>query len=204
MRMGRIIPLVALAATIAAPAAAATVGTATTALNIRSGPGPQYPVIGAIAARSQAVINGCIQGSLWCQVSFGGMQGWVYSQYLVTSIAGAPPVIVSQHAAGVPVVTYQAPAVATVGSAPPQIVGEVIEPAPTPPLALTPPPMVGAYVETHPVQPVTLNGEVVVGAGLPADVALAPVPDSEYDYAYVNQVPVLVEPSSRRIVYIYR
>lgn len=204
MRIGRILSLAALAAAIATPATAATIGTATTALNIRSGPGPQYPVIGAIATRGQAVINGCIRGSLWCQVSYGGTQGWVYSQYLATSIAGAAPVIVSRQPAGVPLVTYQPPAVETVGSAPPPAAGEVIVAPAEAPLLLTPPPTVGAYVQGHPVQPVTLNGEVVVGAGLPQDVALAPVPDYDYNYAYVNQVPVLVEPTTRRIVYIYR
>ena len=33
-------------------------------LNIRSGPGPEYSVIGAIPDRGQATIIGCIQGSL--------------------------------------------------------------------------------------------------------------------------------------------
>ena len=51
---------------------------------------------------------------------------------------------------------------------------------------------------------VYLNGEVVEGVGLPPDVALTAVPDSEYQYAYINGVPVLVEPSSRRVRYIYR
>jgi uncharacterized protein YraI len=205
MRIGRILPFGLVAAAIAAPAAAATIGTATTALNIRSGPGPQFPVIGAINTRGQAVINGCIQGSLWCQVSYGDIQGWVYSRYLATSVAGGPPVIVSRQPAGAPLVTYQRPAMETLGSAPPPVPGAmIVEPAGEAALALTPPATVGAYVESHPVQPVTLNGEVVVGAGLPEDVALAPVPDYDYDYAYVNQVPVLVEPATRRIVYIYR
>ena len=57
---------------------------------------------------------------------------------------------------------------------------------------------------SHPVTPVYLNGEVVEGAGLPEDVAIAPVPGSDYDYAYVNSVPVLVEPSTRRVEYVYR
>jgi len=30
------------------------------------------------------------------------------------------------------------------------------------------------------------------------------VPDYEYRYVYVNEVPVLVEPQSRRIVHIVR
>ena len=57
---------------------------------------------------------------------------------------------------------------------------------------------------SHPVAPVYLNGEVVEGAGLPAEVALTPVPESGYQYAYVNGVPVLVEPTTRRVNYIYR
>ena len=61
-----------------------------------------------------------------------------------------------------------------------------------------------AYVIEHPARPIYLNGEVVVGAGLPESVDLQPVPDSEYNYAYVNREPVLVQPRTRRIVYIYR
>ena len=38
---------------------AQTTGTATTDLNIRSGPGPEMPVIGLIKARQQARILGC-------------------------------------------------------------------------------------------------------------------------------------------------
>lgn len=68
MRIAQVLPLATLAVfAFAAPAAAATVAVATTPLNIRSGPGPQYPVIGAIAANSQAIVNGCIQGSLWAK-----------------------------------------------------------------------------------------------------------------------------------------
>jgi hypothetical protein len=72
------------------------------------------------------------------------------------------------------------------------------------PLALTPPPTVREYVVGHPVQPVYLNGEVVAGAGLPAQVTLAPVPGYQYQYAYVNGVPVLVEPQTRQVTYVYQ
>ena len=54
-------------AALSLPASAATIAAATTPLNIRSGPGPQYSVIGAIPANGQAIIIGCIQGSLWCR-----------------------------------------------------------------------------------------------------------------------------------------
>ena len=53
-----------------------------TPLNVRSGPGPQYPVIGAIPTNGQATVLGCIEGSLWCQVSIWRQQGWAYSKYL--------------------------------------------------------------------------------------------------------------------------
>jgi len=72
------------------------------------------------------------------------------------------------------------------------------------PLIVTPPPTIGTYVVSHPVAPVYLNGEVLEGVGLPEDVALSPVPGFDYQYAYVNNVPVLVEPSTRRVEYIYR
>ncbi|MCF8475844.1 MAG: DUF1236 domain-containing protein [Pseudolabrys sp.] len=186
-------------------ASAATVAAATTPLNIRTGPGPQYPVIGAIPDKGQATISGCIAGSRWCQVNYSGKQGWAYSQYLVMNVSGQT-MSVSQ-ARDLPPVTYTAPA-ATVGSTvlTPTISGDFIAPvATTPPLSIAPlPPTVQTYVVDHPVTPVYLNGEVVQGAGLPPNVVLAPVPDSDYNYAYVNGVPVLVEPTSRRVTYIYR
>jgi uncharacterized protein YraI len=189
----------------ATPAFAATTATATTSLNIRSGPGPQYQVVGVIADNGRATVTGCIQGSLWCEVVYNGKQGWAYSQYLAMN-RGGQTVVIAQQPASVPTVTYQAPATAveTVGSAPPVVAGTVIE-STAPPLAIAPPPApIGSYVVAHPVDPVYLNGEVVVGAGLPESVALTPVPNYDYDYAYVNRVPVLVEPRSRRIVHIYR
>jgi uncharacterized protein YraI len=184
-------------------ASAATVAYAVTPLNIRSGPGPQYGVVGAIPYHATAAVIGCIQGSLWCQVSYNGKQGWAYSQYLMASMSGRS-LAVAETIQTMPAVNYQP--VETVGSAAaaPAISGTLLVPRAGPPLALSPPPTVQSYVVSHPVAPVYLNGEVVEGAGLPEDVVLAPVPDSDYDYAYVNSQPVLVEPSTRRIEYIYR
>ena len=192
------------AAALLSAASAATVASAMTPLNIRSGPGPQYGVIGAIPVRGQATIVGCIQGSLWCQVSYNGTQGWVYSQYLIATLSGRS-LAVAETVGTMPAVTYQVP-VETVGTAVPvpAITGTLIAPPAAPPLALASPPAVSSYVVSHPVAPVYLNGEVVEGVGLPEDVALAPVPGYDYQYAYVNSQPVLVEPQTRRIEYIYR
>jgi len=195
-------------AAFSGPATAAILAAATTPLNIRSGPGPQYAVVGAIPTNGRATIVGCIQGSLWCQVRFNGQDGWAYSQYLNARLSGRS-LIVAEHLNDIgPAVTYRAP-VETVGSAvaAPVVVGTLIAPpqATGEPLVIAPPPAaVGSYVASHPLSPVYLNGEVVEGVGLPEDVALTPIPGSQYDYAYVNNVPVLVEPATRRVEYFYR
>lgn len=76
------------------------------------------------------------------------------------------------------------------------ITGTLIEPAPAArPLVIALPPAGGGYVIGHPVAPAYLNGEVVEGAGPPKGVALAPSPGSEYEYTYVNNVPMPVEPT---------
>jgi len=187
------------------PASAATLATATTSLNIRTGPGPQYPVIGAIPEKGSTTVTGCIQGSLWCQVTYNGKQGWAYSQYMSGNVGGQ--MIAVTQIRDVPTIVYDAPTT-TVGTTvvTPEISGEFVAPvANAAPMQIAPPPAtVQTYVVQHPVQPVYLNGEVVEGAGLPPDVVLTPVPDQQYSYAYVNGVPVLVEPTSRRVTYIYR
>lgn len=174
-----------------------TLATAITPLNIRSGPGPEYPVIGSIPTNGQATVMGCIEGSLWCQITYNGAQGWAYSQYMQsTGIRTLPPV------------AYTAPPATTgVAIVRPTYSGDFIAPvaSTTAPLQIAPPPQtVQTYIVQNPRPQVYLNGEVVEGAGLPPSVALTAVPDSEYQYAYVNGVPVLVEPSSRRVRYIYR
>lgn len=205
MKRATMLAAVTVLAAMTLPASAATLATATTSLNIRTGPGPEYPVIGAIPDRGQATVTGCIQGSLWCQVTYNGKQGWAYSQYMMGSVGGQMVAVTQSR--DVPVIVYDAPPT-TVGTAvvPPRISGDFVAPvANAAPMPIAPPPAtVQSYVVDHPVQPVYLNGEVVEGAGLPPDVVLTPVPNYEYNYAYVNGVPVLVEPTSRRVTYIYR
>jgi uncharacterized protein YraI len=204
--------LAAIGAALAVPsyASAADIASAAMALNIRNGPGPQYSIIGAIPRNGRTIITGCIRGSLWCQVSYRGRTGWTYAQYLTASVSGRS-LIVADHLNGIPTVTYTVPAptVGTTVAVPvpaPVVTGAVIEPpAVSVPLAIAPPPpTVGSYVVSHPVAPVYINGDVVTGAALPEDVALAPVPGYEYQYAYVNGAPVLVEPATRQVEYIYR
>jgi uncharacterized protein YraI len=72
-------------------------------------------------------------------------------------------------------------------------------------VAIVPPQTVVTYVQQQPQpQPVYLTGEVVVGAGLPPEIVLYPVPDYQYPYAYINGQMVLVDPTTRTIVYVFR
>ena len=196
-------------AVVAAPALAATIAMADTPVNIHTGPGPQYGIIGAIPLRGRATIIGCIQGSMWCQVSYGGRQGWAYAQYLTVRLSGRSLIAV-EALDNIPVVTYQAPdqaPIGMVGSAVPgpAVTSTIIErPANERPLVIAPPPTVRTYVLNHPIAPFYVNRELVEGAELPTNVAVAPVPGSDYEYAYVNDVPVLVEPQTRQVEYIYR
>jgi uncharacterized protein YraI len=209
MHIKRMICLAALMVFAAPVPSDATVVVASTVtpLNIRSGPGPQYDVIGVINPRDQAVIKGCIQGSLWCQVDYRGRQGWAYSKYLTMRAAGRPVVIgTNRSPIAAPTVVYTAP-VETVGSDAQneKVIGTLIErPVDATAVEANPPETVRTYVTGHPIESTLLNGEVVIGAGVPETVTLMPVPGYSYDYAYINREPVLVAPSTRRIVYVYR
>jgi hypothetical protein len=62
------------------------------------------------------------------------------------------------------------------------------------------------YVVKEKLRPHKLQSRVTVGATLPADVELAPVPETwgptfrSYRYVYTGDDVVLVDPSSRRVV----
>lgn len=215
---------------LAGAADAQSMVTATADLNIRSGPGPQYEPIGVIGSGQQATLDGCIRGSKWCMVEAGGVKGWSYSDYMTGAFQGSQTVVVTQAPAeAVPSVTYDGPVLegkapvqgggavagaatgavagaliagpigAAVGGVAGAATGGTIEAAAEPP-----PPPVREYVTSNPGEPVYLDGEVVVGAGVPDSVQLRDVPDYQYRYVDINGQPVLVDPQTRRIVYVVR
>lgn len=213
-----------LAVGLCTPAIAQSSVTAVTDLNIRTGPGPQYPVKGVIGSGQTAQLNGCIENSKWCSVATTADDGWVYSDYL-TFESGGNVVILSERSPEVDVTLVPAPADggggdtgAVAGGVTGAIAGAIIGgPAGaaiggavgavaggTTGTLIDPPQQVRDYIVTNKVDPVYLDGEVVVGAGLPDTVILREIPDYEYRYVYINGQPVLVDASSRRIVYIVR
>ncbi|MCM2561625.1 DUF1236 domain-containing protein [Lutimaribacter sp. EGI FJ00015] len=198
---------------LATSAFAETTATAWTDLNLRAGPNTTYDIISVIPAAQSVVVDGCLDESNWCRVTHGEINGWASGDYLTAMVEA--PIAGNRERLAVKSVTYEKDPGAAVGSG---AVGAVAGAAVGGPVgaligaaigasagsAATPTDKVTTYVRANPLDPVYLDGEVVVGAGIPETVTLSEVPDSEYHYAYVNGVPVLVEREKRRVVYIVR
>ncbi|MDW9619267.1 DUF1236 domain-containing protein [Sinorhizobium meliloti] len=184
----------------AIPAAYAEMSATTlTDLNVRAGPGPQYPAVGVATRGSAAVLDGCMEGSNWCRIDVNGLRGWAYARYLATDMGGTTAIIQERRTElSVPTVAYEGETVVA-PSEPLELVGPVEEVE-----AVTPPPTVRTYITKNPVDTVYVEGEAVVGATLPNTVAVQPIPDYEYQYVTINGQPVLVDPGTRRVVYVYR
>lgn len=168
-------------------------------LNIRAGPGPQYPVIGVLAAGQSATLDGCIQNSKWCTIAEANGQGWIYSDY-VTADFGGNEVVLTRRPADADITIVEAPADV---DDPDVYTGAIVAGEPIEPIR-RPPAEVRTYIETNRVDPVYLEGEVVTGATLPDTVELREIPDYDYRYVYVNGQPALVDPGTRRIMYVER
>lgn len=80
----------------AASAADARPVLVTADLNVRTGPGTQYPSVGVIRGGSNAEVGRCFDG--WCEVVWGGLRGFSSQAYLdgygpppATYVAPPPP-----------------------------------------------------------------------------------------------------------------
>lgn len=197
---------------------------ATTDLNVRAGPSPQYPIVGMIGAGQTATLSGCLEASKWCAVVTADGEGWVYSDYL-TGEFGGEQVVLTQRPMDSGVKVVEAPtdkgggdsgavaggvtgavAGALIGGPVGAVVGGAVGTVAggAAGTVIDPPDKVRTYVTTNKVDPVYLDGEVVVGAGLPDTIELREIPDYEYRYVYVNGQPVLVDSKTRQIVYVVR
>ncbi|MGV8989633.1 MAG: DUF1236 domain-containing protein [Cypionkella sp.] len=199
---------------IAGVASAETEAAAWSDLNVRSGPGPMYSVVGVIPATEKVMVQGCLADASWCQITYGDVAGWSAGNYLTATVEDAPVALSAlDKRVVVNTVTYDhtgdsaanglatgAIAGAVIAGPVGVVVGGILGAATG--AVLAPDPTVITYVKSNPTEQVYLDGEVVVGAGLPDSVKLVQVPDSKYSYAYINGVPVLVNPDKRAIVYI--
>jgi uncharacterized protein YraI len=176
--------------------------TTATDLTIYSGPGADYPSVGIATRGSAAALDGCLEGDSWCRIDVNGMRGWVYAQELTVDYNGAPVIVQERRTdLGVPIVSYEATGSVS-GPAQPapgdELIGTVDSTG-----AIVPPPEVLTYIERAPMEAVPYDGEVVVGATLPGEMVISQVPNYQYSYVRINDRPMLVDPQSRRIVYVY-
>ena len=202
---------------VAGTASAQSEASAYTDLNLRAGPGPMYEIIGLIPADMVVSVAGCLEAASWCEVTYEGMTGWASGDYLVAMVDETPqPIYVNRADMQIATAVYEDTTAesAIVGGTMGAVVGTLI----AGPIggvvgaavlggnaaANDPGPQVTGYVLSNPTDPIYLEGEIVVGAGIPDEVVLMDVPESEYSYAYVNGLPVVVERTGRRVVYIAR
>jgi uncharacterized protein YraI len=184
---------------MAGPAFAVS-GYSTTHLNLRSGPGTQYPVIGVMEYSVRSQITGCLADWSWCAVNVAGLSGWASAQYLVVDEGGKIMEIgVAGAQTRIPIVA--ADGVAKVEAGP--VVGVIVG-ANGNVEAIVPEPAVLEYIAAAVVAPVSVEGELVVGAILPMGVQLYEIPSSPYGYAIINGVKVMVDLNKRAVVYIQR
>jgi uncharacterized protein YraI len=159
---------------------------ATADVDLHAGPSVDYEVVGGIDVNGEAMLSGCLEGTNWCEVSYAGMRGWAFSEYLIGMEDGVEIPIAEL---GAPLIIYEEPLQdMSVGS----VVREFIAPNGE----------IRTYIETHSVEPVYIEDQIAVGSTLPDSVEIYSVPDYDYRYVYVNDRRVLVEPDTRRVVYI--
>ena len=82
----------------APPPAGAPIATAVDYVNVRTGPGTTYPVLGVASPRASAEVSGKSADGAWWQVKLPTQYvasgvGWVSASYVVTSNTGSVPVV---------------------------------------------------------------------------------------------------------------
>lgn len=74
---------------LAAPvAASAQTAFTTNDVNMRAGPGVEYPRVATIPEDASVDIYGCLRGFNWCDVGWDGDRGWVNANFLSYSYGG--------------------------------------------------------------------------------------------------------------------
>jgi outer membrane lipoprotein SlyB len=87
------------------------------------------------------------------------------------------------------------PVGAAIGGAAGAIMGDIGEDAMTPETR--------TYIMENRTESVVLDSDLAVGTVVPETAPIQTVPNSNVQYVYVNDRPVVVEPETRKVIYIY-
>ena len=105
--MKRLLAVAAGLLALTGAASAQTGGFVTANVNLRAGPGTDYPAVTVLGAGTPLGIFGCIDGYSWCDVDWRGYRGWVAAQYLEYDYRGRRVVLPDYGPTiGVPIVTF--------------------------------------------------------------------------------------------------
>jgi uncharacterized protein YraI len=105
----KLLAAITLTALVAIPAIAeAAEGFATANVNMRSGPSTRYPAVTTIPVGTPLEINGCLNETPWCDVSFFGGRGWVAGQYIQATYQSRRIYVGPQYyrPLGIPTITF--------------------------------------------------------------------------------------------------
>lgn len=98
---------VAAAMAVPATAMAASSAVTTTNLNLRAGPGTEYPVVDTLPEGARLRIRGCISGYNWCDVVWHGERGWAQGDYLAALYRGHRVVVIDEGPViGLPIISF--------------------------------------------------------------------------------------------------
>ena len=64
-------------------------------VNLRAGPGMEYPVVAILLAGVPVTVQGCLADYHWCDVEAGPSRGWVYGANIVYPYQGANVPVIS-------------------------------------------------------------------------------------------------------------
>lgn len=78
----------------------------TTDLNMRAGPGTQFPVVDVLSRGRTVTVHGCVRNLTWCDVTTRRDRGWVSARYLADE-RRRRPVVELGPSIGLPIISFQ-------------------------------------------------------------------------------------------------
>jgi uncharacterized protein YraI len=78
----------------------------TTDLNMRAGPGTQFPVVNVLTGGRSVTVQGCVRDLSWCDVTTRTDRGWVSARYLAEE-QRRRPIVELAPSIGLPMISFQ-------------------------------------------------------------------------------------------------
>jgi uncharacterized protein YraI len=106
-RISNLVGAVLLFVGLASNSAVAANGFTTADVNMRAGPGAQYPIITTVPAGAGVTIYGCVRGWRWCDTNWRGIRGWVSARFLEAAYRGDRVLLPAYGVViGVPIIAF--------------------------------------------------------------------------------------------------